>query len=113
MLAATGLPGLPQAPAWIEWALPLVRYARDVASMLVLGLVVVGLLLPVGIAVCLLAIWTNGSMPIIIVGAGLGISFACYCGYRTALATLGSPGRGPLPLGRDLNRPDRREGPLE
>ena len=45
MLAATGLPGLPQAPAWIEWALPLVRYARDVASMLVIGLVVVGLLM--------------------------------------------------------------------
>ena len=42
MLAATGLPGLPQAPAWVEWALPLTRFARDVASMLVLGLVVVG-----------------------------------------------------------------------
>ena len=45
MLAATGLPGLPQAPAWVEWALPLTRYARDISSMLVLGLVVVGLLL--------------------------------------------------------------------
>jgi len=45
MLAATGLPGLPQAPAWVEWALPLSRYARDLSSMLVLGLVVVGLLM--------------------------------------------------------------------
>jgi putative copper resistance protein D len=45
MLAATGLPGLPQAPAWVEWALPLTRYARDISSMLVLGLVVVGLLM--------------------------------------------------------------------
>ncbi len=45
MLAAAGLPGLPQAPAWVEWALPLTRYARDISSMLVLGLVMVGLLL--------------------------------------------------------------------
>lgn len=45
LLAATGLPGLPQAPAAIEWLLPATRYARDIASMLTLGLVVVGLLL--------------------------------------------------------------------
>ncbi len=58
--------------------------------------VVVGVLVPVGIAVCVLGLVTNGSLLVIVAGAGLGISFACYCGYRAALSVLSnSPQRLP------------------
>jgi hypothetical protein len=76
---------------------------------------VVGVLIPVGIAVCVLMILTNGSMFVLVVGAGLGVSFACYCGYRAALAALGnSPSEGTSrrrlpPVGLDPTEQDHRK----
>jgi hypothetical protein len=71
--------------------------------------VVVGVLVPVGIVVCILAISTE-SFAVFVVGAGLGIALACYCGYRVAFSTLNPPDQGPLPIWRDTDKSDHTQG---
>jgi hypothetical protein len=73
-------------------------------------LCVVGILIPVGIGVCVLTFYTEGNWFVFVAGAGTGISFACYCGYRAALATLKSAPepQKPFPLLHDLAKQDPR-----
>jgi hypothetical protein len=73
-------------------------------------LVVVGVLIPVGILVCVLGIVTDGSIPVLVTGAGLGIALACYCGYRTALSILGRPSKRKPVIRIDEDRSKDRGG---
>jgi F0F1-type ATP synthase assembly protein I len=74
-----------------------------VLAAIIAVVVVVAVLVPVGIGVCILGLVTGGSPPVLIVGAGLGISLACYCGYRAALSVLGDRRPAP-PLIREIDK---------
>jgi hypothetical protein len=63
----------------------------------------------VGIVVCILGLMTEGNWLVLLAGAGVGIPFAFYSGYRVARAVLWSPPDGlirpPPPAPR--NPPER------
>jgi hypothetical protein len=73
---------------------------REILAVIVGIVCMILLLIPLGIVVCLLAVMTNGSMPVIVAASGLSLSLAGYGSYRAARAVFGErhgPPIGPLP----------------
>jgi hypothetical protein len=73
---------------------------REILAVIVGIVCMILILIPMGFIVCILAMITEGSMPVIVVAAGLSLSLAGYGSYRAARAVLGGrhgPPIDPLP----------------
>jgi ABC-type transport system involved in multi-copper enzyme maturation permease subunit len=73
---------------------------REIVAVVVGIVCMILFLIPLGFIVCLLAMMTNGSMPVIVAASGLSLSLAGYGSYRAARAVLGGrhgPPIDPLP----------------